>query len=101
MFFAVITTGCVNKETNRVGDQVTVNMQLNIAPQVEIKNNKISGRQKFTPSSVSSTGVLILKRLVSISAQVLPTVPEHLMHSPLSFPMVQALLRMALSTMHA
>lgn len=44
MGFAVITTGCVNTETNRVGDQVAVNMQLNITPQVEIKNNKIFGQ---------------------------------------------------------
>ena len=49
MFFAVITTGCVNTETNRVGDQVAVNMQLNIAPQVE--NQK---QQDFRQAEVHS-----------------------------------------------
>lgn len=40
---AAISTGCISTEANRVGDQIAVKMELRVNPQVDVKNQKISG----------------------------------------------------------
>lgn len=40
---ATISTGCISTEANRVGDQISVRMILRVDPQVDVKNQKISG----------------------------------------------------------
>jgi hypothetical protein len=40
---AVLSTGCISTEANRVGDQISVKMSLKLDPQVDVKSQKVSG----------------------------------------------------------
>ena len=40
---AALVAGCTNMETNRVGEQVSIHMPVYIHPDVEVKNERISG----------------------------------------------------------